>query len=245
MRDRTLYLLATVSAAWLGCAALGCVAETEDPQDTAAPAFDEHSGQLPSTGPAYPSGPYGISEGSILPNWCFTGAIQPSAYWELNPNDWPKNEQVCLSDFYNPTGDGLYPAGSPWGEGTMRPKALLIVLSAGWCSVCRVEADQELPEKYEHYLPLGGQILTDLAQDNQGAPSKIPDLARWAQRYDVDYPMVIDPPHRLGPAMVVAAWPNNFLVDPRTMTLVEAIAGMPDTRFWNTYDEVLNGEWVP
>src|SRR5215212_6297686 len=77
----------------------------------------------------YPPGPYGIEKGSVIDNYEFPGFP--------NPVRLPKVlTTIRLSDFYNPTGDGVYPAGSPQAEGQPKPRALLIVMSTVWCGPC-------------------------------------------------------------------------------------------------------------
>ncbi len=66
----------------------------------------------------------------------------------------------------------------------------------------------------------------------------------WADGYDIDYPLVIDPEALFEPTMdtVYAAFPTNILVDTRTMTIVDVVAGVPETAFWNKYDDLATAQ---
>ncbi len=72
----------------------------------------------------YP-GPYGSSIGSIIPDYQFFGYPNPA-------NDTTALVMVQLSDFYNPTGTAVFPAGSPYRGGNPMPKALFIDRAAVW-----------------------------------------------------------------------------------------------------------------
>src|SRR5262245_27864689 len=72
----------------------------------------------------YPAGPYSIDKGSVIANYEFSGFA--------NPVKLPKElVTIRLSDFYNPTGDAVYPEGSQYPPGP-KPRGLLIVMSAVW-----------------------------------------------------------------------------------------------------------------
>jgi hypothetical protein len=110
-----------------------------------------------------------------------------------------------------------------------------------------------LPPKAEKYRfnpntnPNGrGEILMDLPESNiQGQAADYRDGDLWATAYDINYPLVIDPEYQFEATMIreQAAFPTNILVDTRTMTIVEIIAGSPETAFWRKYDDVLAGTW--
>ena len=91
-----------------------------------------------------------------------------------------------------------------------------------------------------------GEFLMVLPEAGSQTSPKIATyhiLDIWAQTYDVEIPLVNDPEYQLEPVMLSKqmAWPCNILVNTRTMTIVEVIAGAPTSTFWNKYDDVLAG----
>jgi hypothetical protein len=149
---------------------------------------------------------------------------------------------ITLADFYNPTGAGTTPEGSPFGEAEPLPKALVINVSAVWCVACQREAGQVLPEEYARFHPLGGELLLDLAESRElGHVADNSDLDNWVMTYDVDYPAVIDPTYQLGALFDSSAFPANVLVDTRDMTIVDLVSGVPQESFWLSLDGLLSG----
>lgn len=202
-----------------------------------APTFPEGTGQDAHDTLAYPEGPYGVGKGSVLANYKFVGYANA-----MKVSD--SLQSIQLAEFYNPTGDGKYEAGSVFEVGTAKPKALLLTVSAVWCGPCNYEADQILPGLYAKYKPQGGEILLTLADGpTVGVAAKQKSLYNWTQKYDVDYPASIDPTYKLGALFEADAFPANIIVDARTMKIVEVISGAPEVggSFWKTYEKVLAG----
>jgi hypothetical protein len=185
----------------------------------------------------YPVGPYGIEKGSVISDYAFEGFA--------NAMRLPKELVVIrLSDFYNPTGDGLYPAGGAFPEGQPKPRALLIVMSAVWCGPCQLEAAKTLPDKHEEFAP-GGEFLLVLADsETAGVKADPADLSGWTNKFDTDYPAVIDQDYELGQLFPASAYPANMILDTKTMTILEKITGAaPDEgSFWNTFESLVNQE---
>ena len=217
----------------------GCTgtSDTEDGSGSVAPAFPEGTGQQPAGAKAYPEGPYGVSKGSIIANYKFVGyANSLLANQLLQP--------IELADFYNPTKDGKYEAGSVMGEGNAKPKALEIDIASVWCGPCNYEAASVLPGIYSKYKPLGGEILLQLADGSQvGKAATTKSLFNWTTKYDVNYPATIDPTYKLSALFDQDAFPQNMIIDTSTMRIVEVIAGAPEagSSFWKTYEKVLAG----
>lgn len=208
---------------------------TPDPVVTPPPAEDfMPAGQVANPEVVYAPAPYGISKGSVIANFQFIGYANSqveSGGFQL----------VQLADFYNPTGTDVYPEGSLYGAGQAKPKALLIDISSVWCGPCNFEADEVLPVEYLKYKPLGGQFLLTLADGpTVGKPATGKHLFNWTQKYDVDYPATYDPSYKLGNLFESDAFPQNMIVDTRTMQIVEVIAGSPDAAFWTKFEAVLN-----
>ncbi len=202
----------------LSSAVVGCT--SQEP----APAFKPDGQTAPQqpTKAAYPDGPYGVSKGSVIEPFEFYGFHNPAL--SADPNNM---EKVNLALFYNPTGTDTFPADSPYRPGEAKPKVLLIDVSAFWCPPCQQESKTTLPTEYPNYQPRGVEFPLELNQDLQGGPAQPKDLVKWTTQYKTAWPSVIDPTSKLAPLNEQDAFPGNFLIDLRTMTILEAIAGAP------------------
>lgn len=195
---------------------------------------------------AYPKGPFGVSKGSTIENFAFQGFINSLVQTSTL-------EPIELADFYNPHADDssympespekddrLYPKGSLYGEGKPRPRALLVNVAAVWCGPCNEEAKTTFPPKHAKYKPCGGEFFLDLAEAaTQGTPASQKNLASWGKKYKVDFPIAIDPTYKLAALFDANAYPANMIIDPRTMTVVEVVMGVPGDAFWQRFEDVI------
>ena len=203
-----------------------------------APAFPEGSGQQPQGALEYPAGPYGVNKGATIRNFEFPGFIN-----SLENNQ--ELELIQLADFYNPTGEGVHEEGSGFEPGSPKPLGLLLSVSAVWCGPCNYEADEVLPKQYPEYKARRGEFLVQLADGaTPGKAATVQSLTAWTKKYEVDYPMAIDPAYALGALFEADAFPANMLIDTRTMKIVESVAGAPqvDGPFWKAFDKLLDVE---
>ncbi len=212
----------------------GCVPETtsNDDPDVQAPEFTADQGQVTHTKAAYPEGPFGLEIGSIAENYKFIGYAKPH-------EDQENYYEIQLSDFYNPTGDGVYEEGSVHGAGNPKPTVLLIAVSAVWCGPCQYENAELLPVEYAEYAPQGAEFLLQLADGpTVGVPAKFSHLKSWTTKYDTKWPAVIDPSSKLSALFEADAFPANILIDTTTMEIVDVIAGVPpaDGPFFDTLE---------
>lgn len=218
----------------LALLALAC---SEQAPDQAAPEFPAGSGQ-PATSPAaYPDGPYGIGVGSTLRNLRLEGFAAPAtAATDL--------QGLALADFYNPTGTERFPAGSPYGAATAKPKALLIDLCAAWCSPCQQEARELLPPRRAMYAPAGEILLALLDSTQPGVPAGKTTLSSWVHQFQVDYPIALDPARLFAAYFVTQAFPSAIVVRTRDMKIVFAHVGLVDDPLWAVFEKVLHDEPV-
>jgi hypothetical protein len=183
----------------------------------------------------YPEGPYGPGVGQIIEPYVLPGYPRPQ-----EASDEGARIELSLAEFYNPTGDATYAAGSPFEEGAPKPLALIINVSAVWCAPCKLEAEQLLPEEYARIKPLGGELMLVLADSGTpGEPASFEDLENWVNAFPVTYPATIDPSYQLGALFDTSSYPANFLVDTRTMTIVEVVKGIPGDSFWAEVDALI------
>ncbi len=203
--------------------------------DEQAPEFEGGGQQAPVGAQVYP-GPYGIGVGSVIPNYTFYGYPRASlAKGELTP--------VTLSDFYNPTGEDVYPDNSPYGAGTKKPKALVLDRSAVWCGPCVHEATNVIPPMRQKYEGNGGEFFVTLDDGPKaGTRATAADLLQWVNRFNINYPAVIDPNATLSAIVGYDAYPGNVIIRTKDMKIVHWEAGVPQAAFWSKFEAVLNGE---
>ncbi len=208
----------------------------ESPAST-APEFAAGQGQAAQVQKPYAAAPYGFKKGSIIPNVKLVGFAN-------FVKDSSGAKVVELAEYYNPTGDGVYPEGSVFEAGTPKPKALAIAIGCVWCPPCNAEAADVFPVLYPKYKAQGGEILSVLIDGpTQNKPATLKSLFNWSTKYDLDYAGVIDPASRMMNLATDQAYPTNVIIDTRTMKIVQSIAGeqVPGNSFWKTYEKVLAG----
>jgi hypothetical protein len=200
----------------LACGSIACVQEDEN-----APKFKAGQGQEPATDEIYPAGPYGFSEGSLLPNLQFLS--YPDSVGR------PGEIRVTkLSDFYNPTGEDVFSEATPWYTGA-KPRAIVLLISAVWCGPCRNEAANILPGEYEHWKPQGGHFFAVLTDGTEpGTPVTIPELTQWTVDFQPRYTMGMDPSEYLM-SWYEPAYPGNMIVRTEDMKILKRVTGVPPT----------------
>jgi len=173
-----------------------------------------------SSGSDYPEGPYGTLKGDIAQNAQFRGWPDPLA----SPTTPETLTSVSLADYYDPSGE--------------RYELLLVNSAAIWCTVCQSE-HRTLPDRYEQYSGRGFMLLSALFQDEAGNPADANDLKLWVGRFDVPYPMVLDPDFQLGAYATAESAPLNLLIDARNMRIIEKFIGDSSTTLWTLVEDEL------
>lgn len=202
-------------------------------QEELAPEF-QGGGQQSNIGESVYPGPYGVGIGSTIANYRFFGYPR---FTEGTPA-----QLFELADFFNPTGDEAYPAGSPFGEGTPKPRALLLDRSAVWCAPCQHEAEVVIPEKRALLAP-GGEFFVTLDDGpTPGTAATQQDLTNWVTRFEINYPAVIDPNSTLSAVVGRDAYPGNVIVRTRDMKIIKWTNGAGGDAFWQTFQDVIDGK---
>jgi hypothetical protein len=201
--------------------------------------FVPGQGQVVAPRLPYPEGPKGFDVGSVIENFRWVG------YVNYRDNAGAGMQLIQLADFYNPTGTEVWGPGQVFPEGSPKPKALLLDVASVWCGPCNTEAKSILPGLYELYKPQGGEFLLQLADGPEGGvPATSKNLISWSKKYLTNYVSVLDPAYKLGALFEAEAYPQNFIIDTRTMTIVEIYPGAPEPggAFWKKFEKVLAGE---
>jgi hypothetical protein len=218
----------------LGALLLLCAACTSGGDDPVTPV--EGSGE-PVVQEGYPDGPYNSATmGGIIKPFELNGYARPA---QGIGEDF--RTLVKFADFYNPTGDGVYEEGSPFGAGEPKPRVLVLVMAGVWCGPCQLEAREILPDKYAALHDQGLEIVSLLADgltavDAGGDPATFEELDRWINQFDSAYPSVIDPSYEL--AAPHKGLPTNIIIDTKTMTIVLVVKSTEES-FWAKVDELL------
>lgn len=200
------------------------------------PEFPTGTGQTSADGGIIYPGPYGVGIGSVIPNYQFLGFPRAQVSRAL--------KTIALNDFYNPTGTEVYGAGSPYGAGTKKPKALLLIRSAVWCGPCNQEAAQVFPGKHAKYFPDGDfmECLDDGAK--VGTPATTTELNGWVTKYAVNYPAILNPAATLSAVVGVDAYPGHIIVRTKDMKIIKWEAGISNAAFWQLFEDVIAGKPV-
>ncbi len=221
--------------------------ETED--DVLAPDFGDDPGDfgqeaLPP-GPAYPEY-VGTEVGRAIPNFKFVGYAN-----FMDPANGQDLQYLEMSDFYNPTGDELWPADSPFGPNVPKPRALLLDISAVWCGPCNYESEVVLHGLYDTVKAAGGHFLAVLVEDSTGQkPASYAELKTWATSYQVAYSLALDPTWQTK-SLLGGGYPTNLIIRTSDMKIIDEASGVPTNdpqdmagqAFWAKFNSVANGTY--
>jgi hypothetical protein len=204
--------LATAAALLVACGAN----DPAPPRGSPAAGTGGDSGAGGAQG-AYPSGPYGVTNGSVIADISWEGwrnpveaAFDPSAF-----------ETIALSDYYDP-------------DGTKGYRAIVVNASARWCSICKME-QKHIREERDIWGPKGVVFLGTIFEDAATKPAQPSDLVAWANTYQVDWVLVLDPTNKLSLFFDRAASPMNMIIDARTMKIRDVITGLPEESWWKNH----------
>lgn len=232
----------------------GTVSCTQE-ADQYGPTFGGESGELlgqargTTSAVQYAPGPYGVGVGSVINNYSFLGFPQPG-------EDDDGLETIRMGDFYNPTGEGVYPADSLYRPGEALPKALMIANSAGWCYPCMVEAIGVIDPRYDDDLETGGEYLLSLEEGLEGNDANEDDLWDWVNAtnfpsalgvpsgWRVRWPSFINPHGTLWPIIGQGAFPGVIIVRTRDMKIVYVQVGAGGSLVFDTFDAVVDDQPV-
>jgi len=235
--------LCTVSGALFGCgddgadggggssgtgdATATATATSSDAVASSATGYVGSPGQAPKA--AYPAGPYGVNVGSVVPDFTWVGYTQPHTSRATL-------EVMSLADYYNPTGDGVFPDDGRAWAGLPKPKVLAVVVAAVWCQPCQQEARYFLPANKLQYEAQGGGFL-QLISDG-GVPGTLPDIGdldAWTTRFSTSFPAALDASLEFQRVWEADAFPENIMIRTTDMRIIakEAGAGFDCTLYTN------------
>ncbi len=250
MRTSLATRLSILSTVALSLGLVACTTtETETDPDVLARDFGDDIadfGQeaLPDA-PAYPE-VVGYELGRSIPNFKFIGYAN-----YMDPANQGAVQFLEMSDFYNPTGQEVWPADSPFGANVPKPRALLLDISAVWCGPCNYESEVVLHGHYQTAKAAGGHFLAVLAENSGGGePATYYELEAWASNYEVAYTLALDPTWQTK-VLLGSGWPTNIIIRTSDMKMIESVSGVPTTdaddapgqAFWALFASVANGTY--
>lgn len=240
-----LFTCAALAMGAIGCGGDTAPGEGDEPEVVQAPDFPEGTGQPAwNDEAAYPAAT-GFDVGAIIPNFKFLGYSNykdPAVGGEL--------KYTQMADYYNPTGDGVFPEGHV-KAGQPKPKAIVVLISSVWCPPCQYDAAEVLPGEYSHYQPMGGDIMSVLIDGpTPGDPATIQHVTNWANTYLTDwsapdgsvYSLVMDPEGKIM-NLYEPAFPSHIIVRTSDMRIMNRLTGVaqPGGLFWQNFEGIING----
>ena len=218
---RMLCASSVIALAFAASACGGTDNDPGDPFDTEIVGEGSGGPEFQPGGPAaaYPAGPYGTSIGSVAPNYELFGWTNPVAAGF----DHAQLQKLSLADFYDPDGS----------KGT---KVVLLSMAALWCGPCQAEYGggvfeggfqvrpfrEHLAERYD----AGFRLFGTVSQDVQAEPADLSDLTVWGERYNVEFPLAVDPAEKVGALRDAdGVWPSAFIITTHDMRIQSKVSG--------------------
>ena len=171
----------------------------------AGPAPDAGTSTPPpsSSCTTYPPGPYGVTQGTIL---------DPSLSWQGYAAGSTTLSTLQPSDLFDCDGSKVI-------------NAVVLDWTAIDCVNCQNEAQSLEAEMRSTWLAEGVRFDTIITPDSTGGTATTQDCTTWEQAYGLADVGVFADPDSLLFSSEVEGLPGTFLVDPRTMKIVEITQG--------------------
>lgn len=118
--------------------------------------------------------------------------------------------------------------GSQWqfqNDGWSDAAATVVIISAGWCVPCQMEAGQ-IERELGPYVARGVRVVTVLVQDPNHTAITPTFCGTWTSRYHLTIPVLMDPAQILQPYYPGLAFPGNLIVDARGVIRYRAYGTM-------------------
>ncbi len=168
----------------------------------AAPTLQSTSGG--PTGCTYPSSPYGKDVGEVLSG---------NTAWEGFPAHSSEAGIVDITEFHD-------------CDGALGVHGLLFVTITNSCNECQQHL-AELESLMSTWEPMGVRIVVLVANSAQGAAT-LSDAESWKSQLGLDALAVAADPNSTFVLESDTGYPNQVLVDPRTMQVVHRRIGFDD-----------------
>lgn len=198
----------------MGVLALGLATLPACGADVKEPDFADPNAAAATTNPdgvPYPTDDIGASprvngrRGQRFPNLSFQGYVNGDRSAGLRT--------ISLADYYDPK--------------ATRHKVLILLAAATWCSICAATSEALVPQKAQ--LEAEGAVFLEVVINgntlNEG-PS-LGEVDAWVDRHKSNYTTAIDVRARRLGGLGVNTVPWSWIIDTRTMEMLEGGAGAP------------------
>jgi hypothetical protein len=193
-------------------------AGSPQPTDDASTAPDDASTITPDAAAAdagtppppactYPKGPYGVGLNEVL---------SPNSSWQGYAANDTAVKTLKMSDLFD-------------CDGSKGINAIMIDVSAGWCAACETQAHDEA-QLVSQYDGAGVKTITLLIMDAAEDPATTETALDWRTTYNLlDVGVYADPNFLLQPNEQSIGLPITYIIDPRTMQIVDGTEGYGST----------------
>ena len=162
----------------------------------------------------YPAGPYGTKAGETAANLQFLGYMDPKTFCKD-----AKDKKMDTSKVRPISFQSYYLGDSASGCAKYKPKLMWVMVSAGWCSPCKVEVNSTQKQYEAGSVPPGLEMLNIVFEDTSSAPASESFTKTWIGQFGLTFPVAMDPSFKMGAYFSRAAVPFNMLIDTRTMKI--------------------------
>ncbi len=171
---------------------------------------DPTPNRAPPSSAAYPPGPYGYGQGTIMGDLQFVGKQSPTTTdYSMLPL-----QQIQMSDVRQ----------------TPNAKLILIDGAARWCTPCNYD-QPEMVNIEANYASKGVVTMEVIVEGQYGVAATEDDINRWAEAHGLDGLIAIDPGFELAKYADVTAFPLYMVVRVSNMRVdymqVESLAASP------------------
>lgn len=173
-------------------------------------------GATPDTGPAcdYPAGPYGTTEGKVVENFEFVGFADAQYLCKVAKDqvmDLSAPRKISFKDFYCNSGCE-----------SKKRRLLWVMVSAGWCGPCHQEVTETQAQYEKGAIDAEVHLLNVVYEDDNGKPATESFTKLWAKnnKFQISFPVAMDPTFQMGKYFDRNAVPFNMIVDLDTMKIV-------------------------
>jgi len=111
-------------------------------------------------------------------------------------------------------------------DGGVAVRALYVLVCAAWCAPCRQEAEA-LPRMFRNsYQPRGARFLAVMVQaETPLVAATRATVDAWVAAYHINHDIALGAAATLLANPAEAAFPTNYIIDPRTMIIQEVVQG--------------------
>ena len=169
----------------------------------------------------YPCGPYGTTAGKVAPNREFQAFADPKNLCKAH-----KDKQLDISKLQAVSFKDWHLGDSAAGCDKYKRSLLWIMVGAGWCGPCKVEA-QHAQAKYQkgEYDERLGLLNVIYETTTPNTPADEAFIKTWAEGFKLSFPVAMDPKFTMGAFFARDKAPFNLLVETKTMKVVYSQQG--------------------